>query len=153
MKTKSLPFIMYVLMVFGIGCNTGKTEKSLIDFVDPYIGNVGHLLQPTRPTAQLPNQAIRMHPVRNDYLDDQISYFPLTLASHRQTTLFGVLPGTGDPEKESWKARQTYDHDLEIARPYYFSTYFIDEEITTEFVPGRKVDFFVLLSRQIKIRD
>jgi putative alpha-1,2-mannosidase len=83
-----------------------------------------------------------MYPMRKDYLDDQISFFPLTIASHRNGELFGILPGTGDPLKGTWNKKQTYDHDLEIARPYYFSTYFIDDEVTAEFVPGVKAGFY-----------
>ena len=123
-------------------CETQKESSSLVDFVDPTIGNVGHLLQPTRPTAQLPNQMIRMHPQRNDYLDAQIGYFPLTISSHRQPALFGVLPGMGDPLNGTWQSKQTYDHDLEITKPYFYSTYLIDEDITVQFVPAAKSGVF-----------
>jgi predicted alpha-1,2-mannosidase len=141
MKTKTLATISAFLFLLN-SCQKPKETFSLVDYVDPTIGNVGILLQPTRPTVQLPNQMIRMHPVRADYIDDQISFFPLTMASHRNGELFGVLPGTGDPETGAWKNRQTYDHQLEVTRPYYFSTYLIDDEITTEFVPGNKSGFF-----------
>ena len=140
--------IFFVLLVLSActpaqkNAGTENKTKNNLDFVDPYIGNVGQLLQPTRPNVQLPNQMIRMHPIRADYLDDQISSFPLTMSSHRQTPLFGVLPGTGNPENGTWHIRQTYDHDLEIVKPYYYSTFLIDEDITTEFVPGNKSGFF-----------
>ncbi len=134
--------ILTLLIWLITSCTSEKGNTQLVDFVDPTIGNVGHLLQPTRPTVQLPNQMIRMHPQRADYLDDQIDYFPLTLSSHRQPTLFGVLPGSGDPTNGSWKNRQTYDHDLEITKPFYYSVYLIDEEITVQFVPGTKTGLF-----------
>ena len=35
-----------------------------------------------------------------------------------------------------------YDHDLEIVRPHYYSTYLIDVDIKTEFTPGNKAGFF-----------
>ena len=139
MRISSLSIIFAIIVT---ACQPDEKPASLVDFVDPFIGNVGHLLQPTRPTVQLPNQMIRMHPVRADYLDDQIDFFPLTISSHRQPPLFGVLPGTGDPAAGTWKRRQTYDHDLEVVKPFYFSTYLIDEEIITEFVPGNKTGFF-----------
>ena len=84
---------------------------------------MGHLLHPTRPNVQLPNQMIRIHPVRVDYLDDQISFFPLTMISHRKGELFGIMPYSGSSADEKWRERQTYDHDLEIVRPNYYSTY------------------------------
>src|SRR5690554_2286875 len=141
--TKRYSFIFILFIVLMASCETHKKPSSFVDFVDPTIGNVGHLLQPTRPTAQLPNQMIRMHPQRNDYLDDQIGYFPLTISSHRQPALFGVLPGIGDPVKGTWKSKQTYDHDLEITKPYFYSTYLIDEDITVRFVPAAKSGFFI----------
>jgi predicted alpha-1,2-mannosidase len=134
--------IFTIAVLFVAGCKTKEQPESLTQYVDPTIGNVGILLQPTRPTAQLPNQSIRMHPVREDYTDDQITYFPLTMASHRNGELFGVLPGVGNPENGTWKSRQTYDHQLEVTRPFFFSTYLIDEEITTDFAPAAKSGYF-----------
>jgi len=131
--------IAILLMVCSISTFGQKTN---LEYVDPYIGGMGHLLHPTRPNVQLPNQMIRMHPLRADYLDDQISFFPLTMASHRNGELFGILPGTGNPENATWSERQTYDHDLEIVKPFYYFTYLIDEEINLEFVPGNKVGYF-----------
>ena len=143
MKTMLRNFaILTTIAILLSGCENIEKKGSNLDYVDPYIGGIGHLLHPTRPNVQLPNQVIRMHPLRADFLDDQISFFPLTIASHRNGELFGILPGKGDPEKGTWSERQTYDHDLEIVKPYYFYTYLIDEEIGVEFVPGKKVGYY-----------
>ncbi len=141
MKTQ-IKIIFAAVLLLVVSCQTKEQPESLTQYVDPTIGNVGILLQPTRPTVQLPNQSIRMHPVRADYMDDQITFFPLTMASHRNGELFGVLPGTGNPENGTWKSRQTYDHQLEVTRPFFFSTYLIDEEITTDFAPAAKSGYF-----------
>ncbi|MEN8226744.1 MAG: GH92 family glycosyl hydrolase [Bacteroidota bacterium] len=132
----------FVTAFFLAGCTPQPETKSNLSYVDPHIGGVGHLLQPTRPTVQLPNQVIRMHPFRADYLDDQISFFPLTIMSHRQGELFGIMPYSCLVDDETWKDRQMYDHDLETVRPHYYSTYFIDSDIRTEFTPGRKTGYF-----------
>ena len=128
------------LLLFN--CTKKTDEISNLDYVDPYIGNVGILLQPTRPTVQLPNQMIRMYPIRKDYLDDQIKYFPLTISSHRSDELFGIMPYACTNNDGMPKEAQTYDHDLEIVRPYYFNTYFIDSGIQTEYTPGSKCGYF-----------
>jgi len=133
-------FLFLALMLMKCGLLFGQTTN--LSCVDPTIGNVGILLQPTRPTVQLPNQMIRFYPVRADYLDDQISFFPLTISSHRKGELFGVMPYLGTPEAVTWNQRQTYDHELEINRPFYYSTYFVDNNIKTEFTPGAKCGFF-----------
>ncbi len=56
-----------------------EQKKNNTDYIDLDIGGVGHLLQPTRPTVHLPNQMVRMYPVRKDYLDDQISWYPMSI--------------------------------------------------------------------------
>jgi predicted alpha-1,2-mannosidase len=113
-----------------------------LKYVDPKIGNVGQILEPTRPTVQLPNQLIRMFPQRANDLDDQISSFPLTIVSHRQGEVFSLKPTTKVIDQESWKARMMYDNDLEITRPWYYTTYLVDENIKVEFAPGKKVGYY-----------
>ena len=135
-------FSILFLFTMVFGCKKNQETLNALEFVDPHIGGVGHLLQPTRPNVQLPNQVIRMHPVRSDYLDDQISFFPLTISSHRHFPLFGMLPGIGNPSESDWNEKQTYDHDLEKVTPYYYSTFLIDDNITVEFVPGNKAGYF-----------
>ena len=73
------------------------TAQAQVDSVDPTIGNVGILLEPTRPTAFLPNSIVRVYPVRGDALHDQIESFPLTISSHRMHELFSILPGSVSP--------------------------------------------------------
>ena len=36
-----------------------------VDYVDPTIGNVGILLEPTRPAVFLPNSMVRVYPIRD----------------------------------------------------------------------------------------
>jgi len=113
-----------------------------LKYVDPRIGNVGWLLQPTRPTVQQPNQMIRVYPERNDYIDDQISSFPLTIVSHRLGEVFAMKPWSQKITIEAWKQKQTYDQDLEVTRPWYYSTYLIDDDITVEFTAGKKTGIY-----------
>jgi predicted alpha-1,2-mannosidase len=110
--------------------------------VDPTIGNIGQLLEPTRPTASLPNQPVRMYPIRKDYLDDQITCFPLTAVSHRLGEVFALRPTTKPVAPEGWSARMPYDHDLEITRPWYYRTFLLDDNITVEFAPGRFTGYY-----------
>jgi predicted alpha-1,2-mannosidase len=113
-----------------------------LKYVDPRIGNVGFLLQPTRPTVQLPNQMIRMYPERADYIDDQISSFPLNIVSHRLGEVFALKPWDKAVSVNSWKQKQTYDHELEVTRPWYYSTYLIDDDITVEFTAAKKTGIY-----------
>lgn len=127
----------------GIAQKKAVTAKaSNLQYVDPRIGNVGALLVPTRPTVQLPNQIIRMYPQRADYIDDQISSFPLSIVSHRLGEVFSVKPYTKVVSVDSWQQKQAWDHELEITRPWYYQTYLIDDEITVDFTSGRKVGVY-----------
>ncbi|MGN7723018.1 GH92 family glycosyl hydrolase [Chitinophaga sp. 22620] len=112
--------------------------QDFLPYVDPKIGNVGHLLQPTRPTVQLPNQMMRMHPVRADYIDDQIKSFPLLVVSHRLGEVFAVKPYTGATAPQA----MAYDHDLEVTRPWVYETYLVDDDITVRYTPGEKAGIF-----------
>ncbi len=98
----------------------GQKVPSPVDSVDTHIGGVGVLLQPTRPTVQLPNQLIRWSPLRADLLDDQVADYPLTLTSHRQQSVFGFLPLPSEAAEGSWwTIRQVYDD--EKTTPYAYS--------------------------------
>src|SRR6202012_917439 len=92
-------------------------------------------LEPTRTTVQLPNQLIRFKPQRKDYMDDQISSFPLCIVSHRLGQVFSLKPSTTGDRDEL----QAYDHNIEVNRPWYYSTLLLDDDITLEFTAGRKV--------------
>lgn len=138
------------LFVLSFCCGINKafagdsipSVRPCTDYIDPTIGNVGQLLEPTRPTAYLPNQPIRVYPVRKDYLDDQISSFPLTVVSHRLGEVFSIQPSIRPVSIASWAGRMPYDHNLEITRPWYYSTYLVDDGITVEFTPGKKTGYY-----------
>ncbi len=117
-------------------------EKSNLEYVDPTIGTVGQLLEPTRPTIQLPNQMIRVAPQRKDYLDNQISSFPLNIVSHRLGQVFSIKPSVKPVSRESWSTKMMYDHDLEVNHPWHYSTYLLDDEVTVDFTPGKKTGIY-----------
>ena len=103
-----------------------------VQYVDPTIGNVGILLQPTRPTVYLPNSMVRVYPMRADAMDDRIAFFPLTINSHRMDELFSIMPGNTSPA--AW--------DQEKTTPYYYYTRFDDSLIQTEFTPTARCGYF-----------
>lgn len=121
---------------------SGEKPANNLKYVDPLIGNIGQLLVPTRPTVHLPNQVIRMYPDRDDYTDDQIRSFPLTIVSHRLGQVFSVKPSGKVKDATAWNELLTYDHDLEITRPWYYSTWLIDQDIKVEFTPATKTGIY-----------
>jgi len=117
-----------------------RAAEDPVDEVDPTIGNIGHLLEPTRPTVSLPNSMVRFYPVRKDGLDDQIHSFPLTIISHRIGELFWLMPADADTDPAAWQQPRAYDQ--EKSTPYYYSARFDDSLIVTEFTPTARCGFF-----------
>lgn len=109
--------IWLVAGIFFSACSTVTSNKNdVLDYVDPTIGGVGLILEPTRPLVHLPNSMLRVHPLKKDELDDRIAGFPLTVVSHRIGSAFSFLPvfTEGDP----WQAALIL-HDQE-AHPYSY---------------------------------
>ena len=104
-----------------------------VEYVDPTIGNVGILLEPTRPTVYLPNSMIRVYPIRSDAFDDRIRSFPLSISSHRINELFSIMPGDDD---------RPAAYDQEKTTPYYYFTRFDESLIRTEFSPTERCGYF-----------
>lgn len=142
---KTLKIFNLILLSCCINFNSEAQKNEVsgnLKYVDLRVGNVGQLLEPTRPTIQLPNQMVRMFPERKDYLDDQITSFPLIVVSHRLGQAFSIKPFVKPVSSVNYKEKLAYDHDLEITQPWYYSTYLIDDEVQVEFTPGKKTGIY-----------
>lgn len=115
------------------------SKVSNVSYVDPTIGSVGLILEPTRPAMYLPNSMVRVFPSRRDQLDDEISYFPLTIASHRQESLFGLMPISGEINNDNWQQSLVYDRE-EVA-PHKYSVY-LDDTDNVQFSPAAHSGYF-----------
>jgi predicted alpha-1,2-mannosidase len=120
-----------VLLVLSISLPVRASAQ--VEYVTPTIGNVGILLEPTRPAVYLPNSMVRVYPIRDDAMADRIESFPLTISSHRQPELFSIMPG-----KDGAPAA----YDQEKTTPYYYSTRFDDSLIQAEFSPTERCGYF-----------
>lgn len=121
-----------LIPVLIYGCSQQGKNMNGLSYVDPTIGNVAQLLQPTRPTVNLPFQMVRMTPGRRDHIDDQIRNFPAGGLS--------IMPFTG--ALSTMAPVSSWDEQLEISTPYYFSTWLVDYGVTVEFAPGARTGFF-----------
>lgn len=135
------------MMVSAVmSCMTTVHAQKKMDplaYITPEIGGVGQLLVPTRPTMQQPYQMMRMTPSRRDYLDDQISSFPLLLVSHRLGEVFSILPSEDATITEnSWRNKLSYDQQTEIRDPWHYQTYDAEKDLFVEFTPGKKTGTF-----------
>lgn len=113
---------------------------SNLQYVDPTIGSVGLILEPTRPAVHLPNSMVRVFPARTDQLDDQISHFPLTISSHRQNWLFGLMPYVGVINEQAWSKKFTSDN--EKISPDFYTVLLEDQGTQISFAPTARAGFF-----------
>jgi predicted alpha-1,2-mannosidase len=132
-----VPFGLFWLLIWPTSVSTVVAQ---VEYVDPNIGSIAHLLQPTRPTVSVPYGMVRMYPVRKDGTDDQIQYFPLTIISHRLGELFSVVPWRKPPEPQDWHRAVSYDQ--EKLTPYYYSGQLEDSGIQIEFTPTARAGTF-----------
>lgn len=117
------------------GMQTGNTsDKSPVDYVNPYMGNISHLLVPTYPTIHLPNSMLRVYPERADYTTDMLYGLPLIVTSHRGSSAFNLSPYQGD----KLRPVVSYSYDNEKLKPYYYEVMLDDEEIDVKYAPSHQ---------------
>jgi predicted alpha-1,2-mannosidase len=114
-----------LIFVSRIVANKNNTEP--VDYVNPYIGNISHLLVPTFPTIHLPNSILRVYPERDDFTGDLLKGLPLIVTSHRGSSAFNLSPFQGN--KNEIKPIISYSYDQEKLTPYSYSV-FLDEQQT-----------------------
>lgn len=125
------------LLLFDVYINARVDEKELtpVDYVNPYIGNISHLLVPTYPTIHLPNSMLRVYPERLDYTSDLLHGLPLVVTSHRGSSAFNLSPYQG----ESLKPVIDYSYDKENLKPYYYEVTLDDEQnIQVQYAPSHQ---------------
>ncbi len=128
MKTAIVLFLFPAIIILNQGCaDKGTNSSEPVDFVNPYMGNISHLLVPTYPTIHLPNSFLRVYPERSDYTALLIRGLPLMITSHRGSSAFNLSPYQGDEKTIS--PVQTYSYDNEKILPYSYSV-FLDEQLT-----------------------
>lgn len=136
-------FIFGSIALFFLSMACSNKEKSNLHYIDPTIGNIAPLLNTNRPVVHLPNQMVRVFPTRQDYLDDQITAFPLlSLNVITPQVVFSVKPSAGALSDTCWNRRMTYEYDFEVIQPWYYSTYLLEDDITIEFTPGKKTGIY-----------
>ena len=113
------------------GFSQAKITKDYVDYVNPYMGNISHLLVPTYPTVHLPNSLLRVYPERGDYTADRLFGLPLIVTSHRGKSAFNLSPMVKLPS--DLKPVQLYSYDQEEIHPYAYSVLLDQENIEVDY--------------------
>ena len=119
--------IMGCILLFG-GC----TQKTPVDYVNPYMGNVSHLLVPCFPTVSLPNGMMRVYPNRADFATSTMNGLPVTVPEHRGTSPISFNP----TQNANPRAVTSYSYDLEHITPYSWDVYLDNEKIDVSYAPA-----------------
>jgi predicted alpha-1,2-mannosidase len=106
--------LLSALLFLAVGC--GPAPKEPVDYVNPYIGNISHLLVPTFPTVQLPNSMLRVYPERADYTSEYVNGLPVIVTNHRERSAFKLSVTTG----ETLRPLIPVSYDNEHLTPYGF---------------------------------
>jgi predicted alpha-1,2-mannosidase len=119
---------------------THHAQAAPVDHVNPYIGNISHLLVPTYPTMHLPNGMLRVIPDRGDFTSPRIGGLPLLSTSHRGQSAFSLDPYEGELSGHRQNMRYTYDQ--EKIKPYLYSVTLEDSDTDVQFAPSYKAGIY-----------
>lgn len=131
-RISALAFMTVALLFCS--CSNSKMAKTPVDYVNPYIGNISHLLVPCYPTVGLPNSMMRIYPNRTDFTAAFMRGLPVALSGHRRGS-----PMTFSPTQASaadLKPVMTYTYDLEHITPYSWSVYLDQAKIEVDYAPA-----------------
>lgn len=120
----------------GAGDNRSGAVQSPVEYVNPYMGNISHLLVPTYPTVHLPNSMLRVYPERGDFTGDLLGGLPIIVTSHRGSSAFNLSPYQG--EEAGMKPVIGYSYDQEKITPYRYQVYLDNENIEVDFAPSHQ---------------
>lgn len=119
------------------GCSSGIEP---VDYVNPYMGNISHLLVPTYPTVHLPNGMLRVYPERADFTGDRVTGLPLMVTSHRGKSAFNLSFGRSGRDEVT--PVRKYHYDNEKITPYSYSVWFEEEEAGARFAPSYRAALY-----------
>lgn len=117
-------------------------DKEPVDYVDPYIGNISHLLVPTYPTIQLPNSMLRVYPERYDYTSNNLHGLPIIVTSHRGSSAFNLSPYQGD--ENNLQKVINYGYDNEVVKPYFYQVNLDDYDIQVDYAVSHQSAIYQL---------
>lgn len=107
--------LLAAMLLASSGMQGAKRE--CVDYVNPYIGNISHLLVPTFATIQLPNSLMRIYPTRGDYTSELLDGLPVVVTNHRERSAFRISVSQGGELKPV--IRTNWDQERVTPYSYY----------------------------------
>ena len=135
--------LRYFLPALLLLASCGREEKEPVDYVNPYIGNISHLLVPTFPTVQLPNSMLRVYPTRADYTGEYLDGLPVVVTNHRERSAFRISVDTWDGPVT---APSPLSYDNERITPYSYRVTILDGDVDVRFAPSHQSAMYSISS-------
>lgn len=144
-----------ILSLFAI--HTGMAQQaSPVDFVNPLIGTESKyelsngntypaIARPWGMNFWTPQTGNMGDGWVYTYTADKIKGFKQTHQPspwNNDYGQFSVMPVTGTPQFDQEKRASWFSHKAEIAKPYYYSVYLADHDVTTELSPSQRAAIF-----------
>ena len=130
-RTPLKVLVLLAVFVFS-SCSVNRdTTTQPVDHVNPYMGNISHLLVPTYPTIHMPNAMLRMYPEREDYTGRLLKGLSMVVTSHRGSSAFSLSPFQGDDS--DLKSVINYSYDREEITPYSYSVFLDEHDMQIEY--------------------
>ncbi|MGM9759817.1 MAG: GH92 family glycosyl hydrolase [Parabacteroides sp.] len=128
---------------------TGEVRSDVVqpvDCVNPYMGNISHLLVPTYPTVHLPNSMLRVYPERADFTGDRLGGLPIIVTSHRGSSAFNLSPYQGD--EAGLRPVVELSYDAEQITPYRYQVYLDESQVAVDYAPSHQSAVYSLRFEQ-----
>ena len=119
-----------------------------VDYVNPYMGNISHLLVPTYPTIHLPHSMLRVYPDRGDYTGNHLKGLPVLLTGHRGSFAFSISPFSGELNEN--EPVLSYSYDLEKITPYSYSVFLDEQKIEIQYAVSHQSALYEMRFEQGK---
>ena len=116
---KSVRLLVSLLFLSSLSASAAATEP--VDYVNPYIGSISHMLVPCFPTIQLPNSLMRIYPTRGEYTHEMLDGLPMVVTNHRESSAFCLSVTQGSKLEPvistNWDQERItpYDYQVQIA--------------------------------------
>ena len=133
--------ILAFVSVRSVSFAQQKVEQP-VDYVNPYMGNISHLLVPTYPTVHLPNSMLRVYPHRTEYTADLLYGLPIVVTGHRGSFAFNFSPFQGD--EKDLNPVISYSYDQETVKPYQYSVYLDEQQIGVNYTVSHQSAIYVV---------
>ena len=134
MKFKVFINCMTLMLLMSACISEKGGKKDPVDYVNPYMGNISHMLQPTRPVVHLPNGMVRMFPSRVNHTGNRMSGFVWMTRSHGGEFPFNVTPHQGAESGISSQMWLSFDQEKIV--PYRYQVRLDELDMEVDYAPS-----------------